>query len=57
MVKDSTPREASSVNDSDDGGVWVATHGYKDVDDEWIIDFDQSFHMTSYKDFLSTVEI
>lgn len=38
MVKDSTPREASSVNDSDDGGVWVATHGYK-IRDERILDF------------------
>ena len=43
-----------AVNDSDDGGVLVATHGYKD-EDEWIHDLDCSFHLRPNKRILSYI--
>ena len=47
--------DASYVNDNDDGGVLVATHGYKDSD-EWILDSRCTFHMTPNKNFFQTCE-
>ena len=43
------------MNDSDDGGVLVATHEYKG-ENEWIPDFGCSFHMTPNKDLFTTYE-
>ena len=43
------------MNDSDDSGVLVATHGYKDSD-EWILDSGCTFHMTPNKTFFQTFE-
>ena len=43
------------MNDSDDGGVLVATHAYKD-NDEWILDSGCRFHMTPNKTFFQTFE-
>ena len=53
--KDSTSGDASYVNDSDDGGALMVTHGYKG-DKEWIVDWGCSFHMTPHKEFFSTYE-
>ena len=47
--------DASYVNDSDDGGVLVATHGYNDGD-EWILVSRCTFHMTPNKTFFQTYE-
>ena len=47
--------DASYVNDTDGGGVLVATHGYKDSD-EWILDLGCTFHMTPNKTFFQTFE-
>ena len=47
--------DANYVNDNDDGGVLVATHGYNGGD-EWILDSDYSFHMTPNKSFILTYE-
>ena len=44
------------MNDSDDGGVLVATHEYKG-ENEWILDSGCSFHMTPNKDLFTTYEI
>ena len=41
------------MNDSDDGGILVATHEYKG-ENEWILDSGCSFHMTPNKDLFST---
>ena len=48
--------DASYVNDSDDGVVSVATHGYKDSD-EWILDSECTFHMTPNKTFFHTFKV
>ena len=47
--------DANNMNDSDDGGVLVATHGYK-VSDEWIFDSGCTFHMTPNKTFFKTLK-
>ena len=43
------------MNDNDDSGVLVATHGYKDSD-EWILNLGCTFHMTPNKNFFQTYE-
>ena len=43
------------MNDSGDGGVLVAIHGYKDGN-EWILDSGCTFHMTPNKAFFQTFE-
>ena len=48
--------DASYVNDSDVGGVLVATNGYKDSD-EWILDLWCTFHMTPNKTFFQTLKV
>ena len=40
---------------SDGGGVYVATHGYKDGQ-EWILDSSSSFHMKPNNSFFLTCE-
>ena len=53
-VRDGTSNaDGSYVKDSDDGGILVATHGYKDGD-EWILDSGCSFHMIPDKTFFGT---
>ena len=52
---ETTNADASYFNNSDDGGVLVATHGYKDSD-EWIFDSGCTLHMTSNKIFFQTFE-
>ena len=43
------------MNDSDDGGVLFAIHGYKN-NDEWIHESGCTFHMTPNKSFFQTYE-